>query len=72
MDIPLVCGKFTWSNNNQRWSRIDRFLFSSACEEQFPDVVQRRLPPILSDHFPLLLDCGVSNRAGGYFKFDNV
>jgi len=41
MDSPLVGGKFTWSNNKdvQCWSRIDRFLFSPAWEEQFPNVV---------------------------------
>lgn len=30
------------------WSRIDRFLLSFDREEQFPDVVQRRLPRICS------------------------
>jgi hypothetical protein len=31
MDIPLVGSQFTWSNNqeNEIWSRIDQFLFSS-------------------------------------------
>jgi hypothetical protein len=50
MDIPLVGGQFTWSNNceNQCWSRIDRFLLSPDWEEQFSDVVQRRLPRLLS------------------------
>jgi hypothetical protein len=72
MDIPLVGGKFTWSNNNKCWSRIDRFLFSSDWEKQFPHVVQMRLPRVLSDHYPLLLDCGVSNRSGRYFKFENM
>ena len=30
VDIPLVGGQFTWSNNqeNELWSRIDRFLLS--------------------------------------------
>jgi exonuclease III len=74
MDIPLVGGKFSWSNNrdDQCWSRIDRFLFSLDWEEQFLDVVQRRLPRLLSDHFPLMLDCGVSTRSGGYFKFEKM
>jgi hypothetical protein len=46
MDSPLVGSKFTWSNNQdvQCWSRIDRFLFSPAWEEQFPNAIQRRLP----------------------------
>jgi hypothetical protein len=74
MDIPLVGYQFTWSNNrdDQCWSRIDRLLFSPNWEERFSDVVQRRLSRLLSDHFPLKLDCGVSNRSGGYFKFENM
>jgi hypothetical protein len=40
MDISLVDGNFTWSNNpdSQSWSRIDRFLLSLEWEEQFLDV----------------------------------
>jgi hypothetical protein len=69
-----VGGKFTWSNNRDDhcWSRIDKFLFTPDWEELFPYVVQRRLPRLLSDHFPLLLDCGVSTRSGEYFKFENT
>jgi hypothetical protein len=69
MDIPLVGGQFMWSNNheNECWSRINRFLLSCDWEEKFPDVVQRRLPRLLSDHFLLLFDCGVSSRRSRYF-----
>jgi hypothetical protein len=35
-------------------------------------VSQRRLPRILSDHYPLLLDCGVGRRGRGSFKFENM
>lgn len=57
MDIPLVGGKFTWSNNcdDQCWSRIRRFLLSPYWEEHFPS-------GLLSDHFLLMLDCGVLSR----------
>jgi endonuclease/exonuclease/phosphatase family metal-dependent hydrolase len=60
MDIPLVGGQFTWLNNqeNEIWSRIDRFLFSLDWEDHYPTVAQRRLSRLLCDHFPLLLDCG--------------
>jgi endonuclease/exonuclease/phosphatase family metal-dependent hydrolase len=59
-DLPLVGGHFMWSNNQdeQTWSRIDKFLFSQDLEDLFPDVSQKQLPRLLSDHFPLLLDCG--------------
>jgi hypothetical protein len=35
-------------------------------------VSQRRLPRILSDHYPMLLDCGVGRRGRGSFKFENM
>jgi hypothetical protein len=35
-------------------------------------VAQRRLPHLLSDHFPLLLDCGTSRGGSKYFKFENM
>jgi hypothetical protein len=74
MDILLIGGKFTWSNNRalQSWPRIDRFLLSPKWGEQFLDVSQRRLPRILLDHFPLMLDCGVSGGGSRYFKSENV
>jgi hypothetical protein len=53
-------------------ARIDRFLFSHDWEEQFLDVVQGRLHRLLSDHFMLILDCGVPSRRSPYFKFENM
>jgi hypothetical protein len=40
VDLPLEGGQFTWSNNqeDQTWSRIDRFLISPKWEEYFPEV----------------------------------
>lgn len=40
MDIPLVGGIFTWSNNRDppAWSRIDKFLLSLDWEAHFLDV----------------------------------
>jgi hypothetical protein len=53
MDIPLVGGSFTWSGNHDPlvWSKVDRFLLSLDWEAHFPNVSQRRLPKVLSDHF---------------------
>jgi endonuclease/exonuclease/phosphatase family metal-dependent hydrolase len=55
VDLPLEDGQFTWSNNQEDhiWSRIDRFLVSPEWEERFPEVSQKRLTRLLSDHFPL-------------------
>jgi hypothetical protein len=71
LDIPMMGGQFSWSNGHSR-SRIDRFLLSSGWEERFPDMVQRRLSRVLSDHFPIMLVCGETRRVGGYFKFENM
>jgi hypothetical protein len=40
VDILLVGGKFTWSNNQEEqiWSRIDRFLLSPEWEVHYPEV----------------------------------
>jgi hypothetical protein len=62
VDIPMHEGHFTWSNN-WVWSKIDRLLLSPEWEKHYPDVSQRRLPRLLSDHFPLLLDCGTHREA---------
>ncbi len=74
MDIPLEGGKFTWSNNcaTPAMSRIDRFLFSSEWEDRYPTVVQKRLPKLLSDHFPILLECGKFLRGKRPFRFENM
>uniref|UniRef100_A0A2N9HZL3 Endonuclease/exonuclease/phosphatase domain-containing protein n=1 Tax=Fagus sylvatica TaxID=28930 RepID=A0A2N9HZL3_FAGSY len=64
MDIPLKGGKFTWSNNctTPAMSRIDHY----------PTVVQKRLPKLLSDHFPILLECGKFLRGKRPFRFENM
>jgi hypothetical protein len=74
VDLPLEGGQFTWSNNqeDQIWSRIDRFLVSPEWEKRFPKVIQKRLPRLLSNHFPLLLDCGAPRGGNNYFKFENM
>jgi hypothetical protein len=41
VDLPLEGGQFIWSNNqeDQIWSRIDRFLVSPEWEERFHEVI---------------------------------
>jgi hypothetical protein len=74
VDLPLEGGQFTWSNNqeDQIWSRIDKFLVSPEWEKRFPEVIQKRLPRLLSNHFSLLLDCGAPRGGNKYFKFENM
>lgn len=52
--------------------RPDRFLFSEGWDEHFKAIKQRVLPRTTSDHCPILLECGDSNRGKGYFKFENM
>jgi hypothetical protein len=74
LDIPLEGGLFTWSNNRESpaKSRIDRFLMSSEWADHFGLVNQRRLPRLLSDHFPILLDCGRIVGGKSPFRFENM
>lgn len=67
MDLPLAGGKFTWSNSRV-WSRLDRFLVSPLWEAHFPELCQKCLPQVCSDHFPILLDCGGIHGGHQYFN----
>ena len=74
MDIPLEGGKYTWSNNRTdvSMSRIDRFLYSTDWEDHFPAIHQKRLPRLLSDHYPIMLECGDFSKGRRPFRFKNM
>ncbi len=74
VDSPLEGGQFTWSNSREEkaMSRIDRFLYTTTWEDQFPPIIQRRLPQLLSDHFPLMLECGQIQQGKRPFHFENI
>ena len=74
VDLPLVGGNFTWFNSREvvASSRLDRFLLSADWEEKFPSVCQRRLPRLISDHFPILLECGNLHGGKKPFRFENM
>jgi hypothetical protein len=61
MDLPLSGGSSTWSINSS-WFRVDHFLVSSDWEVNYPRFLQKRVPRLCSDHFPILLDCVVFKR----------
>jgi exonuclease III len=71
MDIHMVGGRYTWSNSQSR-SRLDRFLFTPTVEDHFTLLVQRRLPRLVSDHFPILLECGPIENGRRPFRFENM
>ena len=52
----LARGTSTWSNNIS-WSRLDHFIVSPEWEAKYPDLLQKRLLRLCSNHFPILLDC---------------
>ncbi|XP_050290362.1 uncharacterized protein LOC126728608 [Quercus robur] len=74
IDIPLQRGSFTWSNTREVASkaRLDRFLFSADWEDNFPSVFQQRLPRLLSNHFPIVLEGGAFQRGRRPFRFENM
>jgi hypothetical protein len=71
IDLPMVGGRITWSNR-RAGSRLDRFLISTEWEEHFPEVTQKRMPRALSDHFPVMLACGMGRRGRIPFRFENM
>jgi hypothetical protein len=71
MDLPLEGGSVTWSNSLSR-SRLDRFLLSPIFGGSFFQIAQSRLPCILSDHFPIMLTCGIMQKRRCPFRFENM
>uniref|UniRef100_A0A2N9G4U0 Reverse transcriptase domain-containing protein n=1 Tax=Fagus sylvatica TaxID=28930 RepID=A0A2N9G4U0_FAGSY len=74
LDPPLEGGSFTWSNNrgNPSMSRIDRFLFTTDWDGCFSLIWQKRLCRLLSDHSPIMLDCGDGHWGRRLFRFENM
>jgi hypothetical protein len=74
MDIPLVGGvsRGLIIEMLRHGLELIDSCYLLEWEEYFLDVSQRRLPRLLSDHFPLMLDCGVGSRGSRYFKFENM
>ena len=74
VDLPLLEGQFTWSNNQDppSKSRIDRFLISADWEDHFLHLTQKASTRMMSDHCPIILDSGSFTRGKSYFKFENM
>ena len=71
IDLPLTGGLCTWSNTRS-WSRIDLFLVSSGWKARHPEVLQKRLLCLCSNHFPIVLTCGGHKGGKKSFKFENM
>ena len=74
IDLPLEGGSYTWSSGTDQssMSRIERVLVSHEWKQHFPNVFQRILPRIFSDHFPILLEAGGMARGKSPFRFENM
>jgi hypothetical protein len=57
-EIPLSGGQFTWSNNqkNPTLEKLDRILINCEWENIFPLSSARKIPRLMSDHNPIILD----------------
>ena len=71
LDLPMAGGRYTRSNSIPV-SRIDRFLFSLDWEEHYPNMSQRRLARVLSDHFPIILEGGAIQKGRRPFRYENM
>ncbi|XP_010275990.1 PREDICTED: uncharacterized protein LOC104610867 [Nelumbo nucifera] len=74
-ELNISHNSFTWSNLQAEpfCSKLDRFLFTTDCEEHWGDLVSRALPRVTSDHWPIMI--GKSNIGGSGpspFRFENM
>lgn len=73
VDLPLIGGRYTWTSNREvaSFSRIDRFLVSPEWETLVPDILQKLLPRVASDHHPILLHMNGIKWGPTPFRFEN-
>ena len=74
VDPPLGGGAFTWigGEGGALKARLDRFLFSGDWEERVTGAMQCLLTRPVSDHCPILLDCGGVRKGKSPFRFENM
>ena len=53
-------------------SRLDHFIVPVDWEEFFPNMIQKRMPGPLSDHFPICLETSALERRKSPFRSENV
>lgn len=71
-DLPVAGGKFTWTNKRAEAisSRLDRFLVAGAVLENFPNLIQKMLPRMVSDHNPVVLTLDSEDWGPKPFRLD--
>ncbi|KAG5619929.1 hypothetical protein H5410_005147 [Solanum commersonii] len=73
IDLDLAGGEFTWRKGERHSTaaRLDRFMISEDWDTKFRNIKQSILQRIVSDHSPLMLQCGEWGSTKSYFKFKN-
>ena len=71
-DLLLQGGPYTWrgGKNGRSMSWLDRFLVSVDWESHCNKVIQRSLPRLVSDHFPILVDSDGARSGPSPFRFE--
>jgi endonuclease/exonuclease/phosphatase family metal-dependent hydrolase len=72
-ELTMNVGVFTWSNNQEPpvLERLDRILMTKEWEDLFPQAIVNKLPREISDHNPLIVSSGKSERLPHLqFKFN--
>ena len=74
MDLEVKGCKFTWTSNPRNdfitRERIDRLLVNWEWRQMFPNAILYAIPPVSSDHSPLILHFKPKVGDGGRFKYE--
>jgi hypothetical protein len=71
--LELSGRKYTWSNNEEilLWQKLDRILVGMEWKSDFPLVIARNFPRIISDHTALIMNVYLDdNKVSGLFRFE--
>ncbi|KAJ0667015.1 putative RNA-directed DNA polymerase [Helianthus annuus] len=72
MEYEMKGRNFTWqSENNQKLSKLDRFLVNSDFFNEWPEACVQALPNLWSDHCPIVLSSKSVNYGARPFRFFN-
>ncbi|KAK8614211.1 hypothetical protein V6N13_122580 [Hibiscus sabdariffa] len=72
VDLPLVGKKFTWFGDDNKRSRLDRFLVDDVWCLKYNDIAQIGLNLTVSDHISIFLLLGDRDWGPRPFKFINA
>jgi hypothetical protein len=70
-ELVMTGGLFTWSNNQEIpvLEKLDRILVTEDWEDIFPQAIVSRLPTEVSDHNPLCVSLGKTDKDAQFIQF---